>query len=381
MKYEKKIGIIIFCFFIFLLILGAALKEILSNQYPYPELKIFHQAFSLILSKFVDPIDNELLLQGAAKGLLSSLDPVNFFVPKEKGELFKEWQKKPIYDCGIRLKRSGRFVYVSYVFPFSAGDGEFKIGDIIEEVEGLKYPMADIWEMELQMRGQVGKSVKIHYTPADSELPLEVTLKIKPYERKNFDLKVEDEYICIKFYEINSDTPKKLKVELKKLPKNSKILIDLRATSSLDYDSASKIADFFVKEDFSLIYKEAKGSTKVKIENEEFFSFKNLYVLQDEETFGSAEVLAMVLKNKADAIVIGTNTYGFTGIPKTYILSNKSIVYLTSTIVLSEDGSEIMRKGLTPTVEVKKSYFYQETYKKIEETFKELLKEEKKKAA
>lgn len=381
MKYEKKIGILIFCFFIFILILGATLKEILSNQYPYPELKVFHQAFSLILSKFVDPIDNELLLRGAEKGLLSSLDPVNLLVPKEKAELFKEWQKKPIYDCGIRLKRSGRFVYVSFVFPSSAGDGEFKIGDIIEEVQGLKYPMADIWELELEMRGQVGKNVKIHYTPTDSEFSKEVTLKIKPYERNSFDLKFEDEYICIKFNEINSDTPKKLKTELKKIAQNSKILIDLRATSSLDYDSASKIADFFINENYTLIYKEAKGTTKVKIANEEFFPFQNLYVLQDEETFGSAEVLAMVLKNKADALLIGTNTYGFNGIPKTYVLSNKSIVYLTSTIVLSGDGLNIMKKGLDPTVEVKKSYFYQETYKKIEETFKKLLKEEKKKAA
>lgn len=381
MKYEKKIGIIIFCFFVFILILGAALKEILSNQYPYPELKVFHQAFSLILSKFVDPIDNELLLQGAEKGLLSSLDPVNLFVPKEKGEFFKEWQKNPVYDCGIRLKRSGRFVYVSFVFPSSAADGEFKIGDIIEEVQNLKYPMADIWELELEMRGQVGKSVKIHYTPADSDISKEVILKIKPYERKSFDLKFEDEYICIKFYEINSDLPKKLKLELKKLPKNSKILIDLRATSSLDYDSASKIADFFIKENYTLIYKEAKGTTKVKIANEEFFPFQNLYILQDEETFGAAEILAMLLKEKGNATIIGTNTYGFTGIPKTYVLSNKSIVYLTSTIVMSEDGLNIMKKGLEPTVEVKKSYFYQETYNKIEETFKELLKEEKKKAA
>lgn len=381
MKYEKKIGILIFCFFIFLLILGATLSRILKDQYSYPELKIFHQAFSLILSKFVDPIDNEILLQGAEKGLLASLDPINIFVPKEKAENFKEWQKKGNYDCGIRLKRSGRFVYVCKIFPSSAAEGLFQVGDIIEEVQGLKYPMADIWELEMAMRGEVGKSIKIHFTPAESDISKEVVLNIRPYEIKDFEIKFEEDYINIRFHNIDLETQKKLKNELKKISYQTNLVLDLRGTNSLDYESAFKIADLFIRDPFYLIYKDSKGNNKKKILDKEYFPFQEIYILQDEETTGAFEILSGILKNKANAQVIGTNTYGYVGIPKIHILSNKSLIYLTSEIVLFEDGTNLMKKGLKPTIKVEESYFYQETYNKIEETFKETIKEKKKKAA
>lgn len=381
MKYEKKLGILIFCFFIFLLILGATLGKILTEQYPYPELKIFNQAFSLILSKFVDPIDNEILLLGAEKGLLSSLDPINIFIPKEKETSFKEWQKKPVYDCGIRLKRSGRFVYVSKIYPLSAADGEFQIGDIIEEVNGLKYPMADVWELELEMRGPVGKNVKIHFTQAESDVSKETVLQIKPYQIKNLEISSQEDCIRIKFQEIEIDTPKTLKNKLKELPKDKPLVLDLRATSSLNYDIGFKIADLFIKGPFTITYKEAKSTTKKKIDDEDYFPYEEIYVLQDEETFGAAEVLSYLLEQKAGAKIIGTSSFGYFGIPKIHILSSKSLVFLTSTIVTFEDGKSFMKKGTKPTIAVKKTYLYQETYNKIEETLKEVLQEKRKKAA
>ncbi|MEJ5166834.1 MAG: S41 family peptidase [Thermoanaerobaculia bacterium] len=381
MKYEKKIGILIFCFFLFLLILGATLGKILTDQYPYPELKIFNQAFSLILSKFVDPIDNDLLLLGAEKGLLYSLDPVNIFVPKGKEDKFKEWLKKPNYDCGIRLKRSGRFVYVSKVYPLSAAEGQIQIGDIVEEVNGLKYPMYDVWELELEMRGEVGKSIKIHFTPQESDTSKEIFLQIKPYPVKDFEILQEGELAKVKILEMEVNSFKNLKNELKKIPKDNILVFDLRATSSLNYDVAFKMADLFIKGPFTITYQKAKETTKVKINDEEFFSFKEIYVLQDEETFGAAEVLSYLLEQKAKATIVGTTSFGYFGIPKIYNLSDKSTIYLTTEIVTFEEGKNFMKKGIKPTVEVKKAYLYQETYNKIEETLKEILREREKKAA
>lgn len=381
MKYEKKIGILIFCFFLFLLILGATLGKILTDQYPYPELKIFNQAFSLILSKFVDPIDNDLLLLGAEKGLLYSLDPVNIFVPRGKEDKFKEWMKKPNYDCGIRLKRSGRFVYVSKIYPLSAAEGQIQIGDIVEEVNGLKYPMFDVWELELEMRGEVGKNIKIHFTPQESETSKEIFLQIKPYPKKDFEILQEAELIKIKILEMEMNSIKNLKNELKKISNNRVLVLDLRSTSSLNYDIAFKMADLFIKGSFTINYKKAKETTKVKINDEEFLDFKEIYVLQDEETFGAAEVLSYLLEQKAKATIVGTTSFGYFGIPKIYNLSDKSTIYLTTEIVTFEDGNNFMKKGIKPTVEVKKAYLYQETYNKIEETLKEILKEKEKKAA
>lgn len=381
MKYEKKIGLAIFCFFVFLIIFGATITRILTNQYPYPELKVFHQAFSLILSKFVDPIDENLLLEGAERGLLTALDPVNIYVPKNKVEKFKEWQNKTGYDCGIKLRKSGRFVYVSKVYPSSAADGIFKVGDVIEEVNGLKYPVYDFWELELELTGSVGKSLKIHYTPPESEESKEITLNIKPYNKIEFEIIYEEEYIKLKLNELNKICYKKLKQELEKIDKNKTLVLDLRGTDSLDYDSAILISELFVKEPFYIIYKDSKTSIKKKIPNEKYYGFKEIYIMQDQETFGAAEVLSMILRKKGNAILCGTQTFGYVGIPKIYQLSNNSLIYLTSSIILFEDEINIMKKGVKPDIEVKEAYLYQETYRKIEETLKEKLKEKIKKAA
>ncbi len=381
MKNVNKFGIFILVLFVFFLITGSTLSKILSDKYPYPELNVFHQAFSLIYSKFVDPIDNEILLKGAERGLLMSLDPINLLIPKDKVNLFKEWKKEPLYDCGIKLRKSGRFVYIYEIYPQSAAEGQFEIGDIIEEVNGLKYPIYDFWELDLELRGDVGKSVKIHYTPISKDKPKDIVLKIKPYKKENLAVSYEDDFVKLKFYEINVETYKKLKDEIQKIPKNLPLVLDLRATSSLDYDSALKISDLFIKGKFQIFYKDLKGNTKKKIEDEYYYPFSEIYILQDSETFGSAEILSMLMQKRGKAKIFGTSTFGYVGIPKEYNLSDKSILYLTSTLVLFEDETNLMKKGLKPDVEVKESYLYSETYNKIEETLKEFLKEKKKKVA
>ncbi len=381
MKNVNKFGIFILGLFVFFLITGATLSKILSDKYPYPELSVFHKAFSLIYFMFVDPIDNEILLKGAERGLLMSLDPINLLIPKEKVHLFKKWKKEPLYDCGIKLRRSGRFIYIYEIYPQSAAEGQFEIGDIIEEVNGLKYPIYDFWELDLELRGDVGKSVKIHYTPISKDKPKDIVLKIKPYRKENLKIIYEEDFLRLKFYEINMESLKKLKNEIPKIPKNLPLVLDLRATSSFDYDSAFKIADLFIEGRFNILYKDLKSSTKKKIEDENYYPFSEIYIMQDFETFGSAEILSMLLQKKGKAKVFGTNTFGYVGIPKEYNLSDKSILYLTSLFVLFEDETNLMKKGLKPDVEVKESFFYSETYNKIEDTLREFLKEKKKKVA
>ena len=108
---------------VLIVLAGLAFRTFLPQAFPYPELKVFSQAYMLILTKFVDPVKDEALLTGADRGLMNALDPFSFIVPAARMKAFHAYlEGRKDLDCGVELRRGGRCIYAMRITPGSPAD-------------------------------------------------------------------------------------------------------------------------------------------------------------------------------------------------------------------------------------------------------------------
>ena len=79
-------------------------------------------------------------------------------------------------------------------------------------------------------------------------------------------------------------------------------------------------------------------------------------VLVNEATASASEIVAGALKDYGKATIVGTSTYGKGVVQSLIDLSNNSLLKVTSAHWYTPKGSSIDQTGITPDVEVKRSY-------------------------
>jgi carboxyl-terminal processing protease len=362
---------------------GFAFRTVLPEVFPYPELKVFSQAYMLILTKFVDPVKDEMLLHGAQRGLMNTLDPFSAVIPADKLKAFQATlDAKKDLDCGLELRRGGRFVFALRVHPGGAADGVIRPWDVIEEVDGLKYPRADVWEMQNALAGPLGRSIKVRFAPRDVEKSQEAVLVIKPYAALRIAVRYVEGIPVLALPHLQDHASRSLREALAEIKAQDLLFLDLRGTGSFNYTEALKTAALFTKEPVSLEFKTRKGTQKESRPGEAVFLARELMVITDRGTTGAAETLAALLKKHAKAQVIGRTTFGYSGQQKLIPLSDGGACYLTTSIAGLPGGEDLMRKGVTPDILVKESGAADRDESAIDKKVQDLIREKiQKKAA
>ena len=362
-------------FVILLVLAGLGLNAFLPEAFPYPELKVFGQAYMLILTKFVDPVKDDRLMQGAQRGLLGSLDPFSTYIPAGKLEAFRKSQTPAPIDAGVELRRGMKFAYAYRVAPGSAAAEYLKQGDIVEVVNSLQYPRDDVWELQAELAGPLGKSVTVVYSTRDAEKSKEAVLKLKPYARPAVAVSESEGAPILRLPHFRAETPGEMRDALQAVKTRDLLFIDLRANTSFDYPEALKAAALFLKEDPRLILKSKREEKKLNAKSENPFAFAELYLMADRDTTGAAEIFAALLQKGAGAKVIGRATFGYTGALQMVPLSDGGACHLTYTLVILADGTDLMDKGVQPDLTVRDPLGTETASDAIDKKVREIIQE------
>ena len=367
---------------VLIVLAGLAFRTFLPQAFPYPELKVFSQAYMLILTKFVDPVKDEALLTGADRGLMNALDPFSFIVPAARMKAFHAYlEGRKDLDCGVELRRGGRFIYAMRITPGSPADGTLKPGDIIEVVDGLTYPQADAWEMQNALSGTLGSSIKIRYTPREQEKSLETTLVLKPYPAPRTVVRDIEGVPMAVIPHFKDDPVRALKDGLRGSKERDLLFVDLRGNDSFDYSEALAIAALFTKESPAIVFKTRKGDRKESASGQGLIPAKELWVVTDRDTTGAGEILAALLKKYAKAKILGRATFGYTGLQSVVPMSDGGACYLTTTIAGLPEAESLMHKGVQPDLVVKETGTSDQEGGAIDKKIRDLIHEKAQKKA
>jgi len=158
----------------------------------------------------------------------------------------------------------------------------------------------------------------------------------------------------IRVQSIGARTIDQVKTQVADLTKTgaSKLIVDVRRTSTGTYDQGIALARLFVAKG-TLAMRESKGapSREMIVSNAgDGAVTAPAVVLVDTGTSGAAEVFAAALAGNQRADLIGEHTIGRAGIQRLIKLPDGSGLWLTTTRYLTPAGTPLHEKGLTPTV-------------------------------
>lgn len=131
----------------------------------------------------------------------------------------------------------------------------------------------------------------------------------------------------------------------------NKLIIDLRDNGGGSLDLVTRMAELFVNEGETMCYlnnrsleePEAVVSTsKTKTE------FEKISVLVNGNTASAAELMASILRNKADAVLVGKTTYGKALGQNVFNFASGDYITITTYEVLDANGESYNEEGLVP---------------------------------
>lgn len=319
------------------------------------------QAYSLIFNSYVEKVEEKKLVEGAIKGMLSTLDdPYSVYMDKETAKQFNDTLQSSFEGIGAEVSTvDGKIMIVS---PFKNSPAEkagLKPNDQILKVDGESIEGLDLYEATLKIRGKKGTAVELEIERKGLKEPLKVKVVRDeiPQITVHADMKkVNGEKVgYLEITSFSEDTSKEFKKELKALEKEGmdSLLIDVRGNPGGLLSSVEEVLRELIAKDKPLYQIEERSGEKTR-----FFSALEkvkdypIGVLTDKGSASASEILAGALKEAGGYPIIGEKTFGKGTVQQAVPMGDGSNIKLTLFKWLTPDGNWIHKKGVEPTVEV-----------------------------
>lgn len=363
---------------------------VVTNQPDSGDLAKVNQAYELILSRYVEKVDSQTLVEGAIQGMLTVLDdPYSVYMNKETAQQFSQTLESSFEGIGAEVGMvDGKIVIIS---PFKNSPAEkagLKPNDEILKIDGKSVEGLDLSKATLKIRGKKGTKVTLEIERKGLKEPLsiDVTRDEIPLETIHASLKKQDgkKIGYIEITSFSQDTAADFKEELIDLEKKDieGLIIDVRGNPGGLLVSVEEILKEFVTKDKPFIQIEARNGKKEK-------HFSNLTekkeypvaVLINKGSASASEILAGALKEAAGYQLVGETTFGKGTVQQAVPMGDGSNIKLTLFKWLTPDGNWIHKKGIKANVEVKQPAIFNTHPLQIEEPLKEDMNNEQVKNA
>jgi carboxyl-terminal processing protease len=325
----------------------------------YKNLEVFSNILSIVQQNYVDDIDTQEAIEGAIKGMLTSLDPHSSFM---KPDDFKELQvetKGSFSGIGIEITlKNGVLTVVSPIEGTPADEMGIKAGDRIIKIEDEATKDMSLMEAVKKLRGPKGSEVtiSIHREGWTELKDFTIVRNVIPIHSVRSRM-LEPGYGYIRITNFQRKTDKDLKDSIDELLSQGEfkgLVMDLRNNPGGLLDSSAKVADLFLEEG---VIVSTRG--RLKDQNMELIAHSSsadyhfpVVILVNEGTASASEIVAGALQDYKRALVLGTQTFGKGSVQTIIPMADGAGLRLTTARYFTPKGNSIQATGITPDVVV-----------------------------
>jgi carboxyl-terminal processing protease len=331
--------------------------------------KPFWQAWDILHQNYIDqPLDDTLLMQGAIKGMVSSLgDAHTLYMTQAEYNAANISLTGKYGGIGAYVSVNGDFLTITGTFEGSPAEkAGLKAGDEIIAVDGKDVTGVDPSVVLESVKGEAGTTVvlTIHRSNPESTFDVTITRETITYKTVtgkilkqedlpgNTSLVLNENIAYIRLSSFGQDTTADLTTTLTTLlaedPKG--IILDLRENGGGYLETAVSVVSQFIS-DGVVVYQEdnsgnltAFNATKGGLATE-----IPLVILVDGNSASASEITAGALQDYKRAILVGTQTYGKGSVQYWIPLDDEQgAVAVTIARWLTPLKHQIDKIGLTP---------------------------------
>ncbi len=339
----------------------------------YQQLKTIVDVLELIKENYVEEIDSQKLIYGAAAGMVQQLDDFSQFMEPDLYKRVKSDTEGEFGGIGIRVDvREGWLTIVTPLPNTPAYRAGLYPGDKIIKIEGESTRDMIVDEAIKRLRGTPGTKVNIttarepegkdadaDWVQRDVALVREL-IKTEAVRYKMLDGKIGYVKLIDFTGHVVDDVAKALGAL--KAEGMEALVIDLRYDPGGLLSASVDIAKFFLDGSRMIVYTKGRrpeNYQEFRAGSRAQYPDLPVVVLVNRYSASASEILAGALQDNKRAVIIGERTFGKASVQSMIPLSDKSALRLTIAKYYTPSGKSIHRDakgengGITPDIEIK----------------------------
>lgn len=330
------------------------------------ELKELSDIMDILNENYVGEkkIDKKILLQGAVKGMLESLDdPHSNYFTKSELESFKEDLKGTYVGVGMVVQKRVNEP-LTVVSPIEDGPA-FKVGvkpkDKIIAIDGEATYKLTSEESVKKLKGEPNTKVKVTVYREATKETKDIEIERAIVELKYVKHRMLDDKIgYLRLTQFGENVYPDVKKAMEDLQKNNMkaLVFDLRSNPGGALDQAIKISSMFLKEGRVVSVKSKEGAEQVSNREGKYYGDFPLVILINGGSASASEIVAGAIKDNKRGILVGEKSFGKGSVQTLIPLPDGDGMKLTIAKYYTPSGISIHGKGIEPDVVVEEKEGY-----------------------
>jgi carboxyl-terminal processing protease len=339
---------------------GATKVEKTETDYSetYRQLNLFGDVFERVRSQYVEPVEDQKLIEMAINGMLTSLDPHSGYLDEASFQDMQVSTKGEFGGLGIEVTmENGLVKVVSPIDETPAFRAGIQTGDYITHIDTEQVMGLTLGEAVDKMRGKVGSEIKLTIAREGAEGPIEMTLVRDIIKIKSVRSHVEGNagYIRITTFNQNSEAGVRSAIEEIKNELGSKLtgyVLDLRNNPGGLLDQAILVSDIFLDKG-EIVSTRGRNEQDTKRDNAtpgDEAEGLPIVVLINGGSASASEIVSGALQDHKRGIVLGTQSFGKGSVQTVIPLPGHGAMRLTTARYYTPSGRSIQAEGITPDI-------------------------------
>lgn len=341
-------------------------KESGEDALPWEQARLFAEVMERIRQGYVDPVDDQALIEAAIRGMVADLDPHSAFLDDEEYREVRISTAGKYTGIGVEVGvEDDRIVVIS---PLNGGPAEragVRAGDAIFSIDGLAVGAADLADTVARLRGPSGSAVRLGIRRAGESDPLSLELTRGQVEMHSVAAELKrageaaEAYPYVRISLFNEGTARDLYAALSRLrpPGGAPfpgLVLDLRNNPGGVLEAAGEVADAFLDSGLIVSADGRMRDSRFRMEATpgDILAGAPIAVLVNKGSASASEIVAGALQDHGRATIVGEATYGKGSVQTIMPLSDGRALKLTTSHYYTPSGESIHDRGVRPDLVV-----------------------------
>lgn len=351
-------------------VVGANWKSIFGGFAPYLGLGNVSQnmdwspldeVYDQLAASYNGEIDKNAVIEGAKKGLVDSLGDVytSYMNAERATDFYDDLHGNVGAGIGVEMGLRDGYVRVLRTLPDNpARRAGVLAGDIIYKVNGEEVWAEDVEVISKKIRGEEGTEVTVTMVRDGKEKDFKMTRE----KINNVSAYVEytGHTAIVTVTRFDNDTGTMVQQFAQEFSKKgvNKVILDLRGNGGGYVSAAQDMLSLWIDGEKILEQKSLHyGNTVTKaLSGKAILKDMKTVVLVNGSSASASEIVAGALQDYGKATILGEKTYGKGVVQNLFNLSGGTLLKVTTAEWYTPNDRSINKEGITPDIEVKRSY-------------------------
>ena len=364
---HRSTAVVLVAMLVISLLLGRPLSATAQTVDDYAALDLLADILFLVQQNHVDAHKLDQLVDGAVRGLLTSLDPHSEYMNADEFSEALIDTEGSFNGLGIEISvKDDSIIIIAPIDGTPAQRAGIRPGDRISAIDGLATSQMGIHQALQKLRGPIGSVVRLQLQRDQQSAPLDLELRREKIELTSVQGRLLPAtpggpaaigYLRISQFQKN--TAAQLLPELQRLRQQAGnqwlgLILDVRNNPGGLLDQAVAITDLFLDGGLVVSTRGRRPQDELQFTAEKTATEPDypVVVLINEGSASASEILAGALQDHRRALIVGVTSFGKGSVQALIPLSNGGGLRLTTAYYYTPNGHCLQARGIIPDLVV-----------------------------